>query len=152
MKGFPDLPPIWAAVFAALSILAAKLIPILSLDVLRFLAWPLIILGFGLIMWSAYFFLSKRTPIEPHHTPSSLIVEGPYRISRNPIYLGLFLGVLGVACWSAALTSVIVVFAFPFVIKARFILAEEAALKQQFGSQAEAYFASTGRWITGLSI
>lgn len=152
MKGFPDLPPIWAAVFAALSILAAKVLPIISFGFLQFLTWPLIVIGFGLIVWSAYFFLTKKTPIEPHHTPTSLIVEGPYTISRNPIYLGMFLGVLGVAVWSAALTSVLVVFAFPFVINSRFIRAEEAALKSQFGAEAEAYFASTGRWVKGLSI
>jgi protein-S-isoprenylcysteine O-methyltransferase Ste14 len=36
-----------------------------------------------------WWFWRKKTTIEPHHTPTALIVEGPYRLSRNPIYLAL---------------------------------------------------------------
>ena len=150
MKGFPDLPPIWAAFVALLAILAGRFEPIFSFRVPSWLAGLILITGFALVIWSAYFFWKKKTSIEPHHTPRALIVEGPYKISRNPIYLGMFLGVFAVALWSGALSGVLVVIIFPIIINARFIVAEENALRAQFGEAGETYLASTSRWIFGF--
>jgi len=150
MKGFPDLPPIWAAAIALLSILIGRIFPILSFAPPKWLACVMLCLGFGLVLWSAYFFWKKKTSIEPHHTPTTLIVEGPYQLSRNPIYLGMFLGLLGVGFWTGALSAVLMTVLFPFIINARFIASEEQALKDQFGADAESYLASTSRWIFGV--
>ena len=147
MKGFPDLPPIWAAFVAVLAIMAARFVPLLSFGAPRWLAGLLLLGGLGLILWSSYFFWKKKTSIEPHHTPSALIIEGPFRISRNPIYLGMSLGVFGVAIWAGSLASLVIAALFPVIINARFIRSEEAALRAQFGDEAEAYLAQTGRWF-----
>jgi len=150
MKGFPDLPPIWAAFVAFLAIFAAWFEPIISFGAPRWVSGLCLGAGFALVLWSAYFFWKNKTAIEPHHTPTTLIVEGPYRISRNPIYLGMFLGVFGVALWSGAVSALLVACIFPIIIRARFIRAEEEALKTQFGEAAEIYLASTSRWIFGI--
>lgn len=150
VRGFPDLPPIWAALVAVVAILASRLLPIFSFGGMRGLASLLVIGGFLLIVWSAYFFWKKRTTIEPHHTPKALIVEGPYRVSRNPIYLGMFLGILGVAFWAGTVIALLIALTFPFIIQVRFIRQEEAALREAFAEEAEAYFASTGRWVVWL--
>lgn len=150
MRGFPDLPPIWAALVALVALSISGVVPLVVFSASKVLVSLLVCFGFLLIIWSAYFFWKKRTTIEPHHTPTSLIVEGPYRLSRNPIYLGMFLGVLGVAIWSGGLSGLIVAFIFPFIITRRFIMPEEAALRTQFGHGADHYFASTSRWIFGL--
>ncbi len=147
MKGFPDLPPIWTLAVALLAIFLSRMLPILTVPTPATLSWALISLGFVLIIWSAIYFLLKKTSIEPHHTPQVLIVEGPYKVSRNPIYLGMFLGLLGVAFWTNTLIALLVVCIFPIVIAKRFINQEEAALRAQFHEAAEAYLSSTGRWF-----
>ena len=150
MTGFPDLPPIWAAATAVVAILAGKFVPILGFPTSKALSTVLVLLGFSLIICSAYYFFKKKTSIEPHHTPSSLIVEGPFRISRNPIYLGMLIGLLGLATWSGALSSLLLVFIFPLVINRRFIAQEEEVLRREFGDEADAYLNSTSRWIFGF--
>jgi len=147
MNRYPDIPPIWAAGIAALAILASKYFPVFAFSAPKIAIWGLLLLGFGLILWSAFFFWQKKTTIEPHHTPTTLIVEGPYKISRNPIYLGMFLGVLGVALWSGGLTGLILACLFPVIISRRFIAPEEQVLINEFGSEAEAYINKTARWF-----
>lgn len=150
MKGFPDLPPIWAFGVAMSSALIGRFLPILSFEVPKPLVLGLLGIGFALVLWSALFFWRKKTTIEPHHVPTALIVEGPYRLSRNPIYLGMFLAVIAVALWAGALSSLLVAALFPIIITTRFIKAEEAMLRGKFGNEAEAYLGSTGRWIAGI--
>ena len=91
MRGFPDLPPIWAFATAILAIFLSRRFPILEMRTPDAISWVLIAFGFIIIIWSALYFLRLKTPIEPHHTPKVLIADGPYKVSRNPIYLGMFL-------------------------------------------------------------
>lgn len=147
MNRYPDIPPIWAAGIAALAILASKYLPVFTFSAPRLAVWGLLLLGFGLILWSAFFFWKKETTIEPHHTPTNLIVEGPYKISRNPIYLGMFLGVFGVALWSGGLTGLFIACFFPVIVTRRFVAPEEQTLREQFGAEAENYISKTARWF-----
>jgi protein-S-isoprenylcysteine O-methyltransferase Ste14 len=144
VKGFPDLPPVWAAGAAAASWALARVAPLAT--------WPggagyvFMAAGLILIAWSALWFQRKRTPIMPHEEPRALIVEGPFRINRNPIYTGLVLIVAGFAVWLGALSGLLPALALPLVIHRRFVLKEEAALRRAFGAEAEAYFRATRRW------
>ncbi|NDV85564.1 isoprenylcysteine carboxylmethyltransferase family protein [Aurantimonas aggregata] len=144
----PDLPPVWAMATIAASVLAAWLVPIARFGS----AWStglgilLAVVGIAIMAWSALWFRRKKTEIMPRQTPTALIVEGPYRINRNPIYTGMALVVLGVAFWLGALSAVAIAMIYPFVITARFIRGEEAGLRQAFGFEAERYFARTRRW------
>ena len=147
MKKFPDLPPIWALAMAMLSWLLAGIFPVLLLPPLPLAATLVGAGGLTLILWSAFWFRRKQTSIEPHHTPTALIVEGPYRLSRNPIYLGMALILAGLALWFGAVSSWLPVLAFPVIITRRFIDREEAALRAAFGSEAEDYLTRTGRWL-----
>jgi protein-S-isoprenylcysteine O-methyltransferase Ste14 len=149
MKGFPDLPPIWFAGFCAAAWLLARELPL----VLAFgpLFWGigilLIVAGFGVIAWSALWFWRKRTTIEPHHDPSALITEGPYRYSRNPIYLAMVAMLTGFVLWLGALSTVLLPGLFIAVLTTRFILPEEERLIARFGLEARQYMQRTGRWI-----
>ncbi|MDY8110745.1 isoprenylcysteine carboxylmethyltransferase family protein [Fulvimarina sp. 2208YS6-2-32] len=145
---FPDLPPVWAAGFFAAEWIVADVLPIVAFGqpVTALLGAMLAVCGFAIAIWAAIWFGRKKTAIEPGETPKALIVEGPFRINRNPIYTGMALVLLGVAVWLGALSAVIVALGFPFVITARFIRDEEAALRKAFGQKAERYFAGTRRW------
>ncbi len=104
MKGFPDLPPIWLAGFALAAWILARYLPLVMAfgPVFWIVGLFLVFAGIGVIIWSALWFLRKKTTIEPHHNPSALIVEGPYRFSRNPIYLGLAAMLTGYVLWLGA--------------------------------------------------
>lgn len=148
MKGFPDLPPVWFVFFFGLNWALATLLPGSDLvPILETLSWGFIGLGLALILWSALWFWRRKTTIEPHHTPTALIVEGPYRVSRNPIYLGLVVILLGSVFGRGQLIGLILVPLFLWVLNMRFAIPEEEGLKAAFGAEAETYLKATRRWL-----
>ncbi|MFT6932720.1 MAG: protein-S-isoprenylcysteine O-methyltransferase Ste14 [Paracoccaceae bacterium] len=149
MKGFPDLPPIWLAGFLILAWLLARIFPIMFVfgPTLQTLGAVFSLIGLAMIGWSATWFMRKKTTIDPHETPEVLIVEGPYRFSRNPIYLGMVAILIGFVVWLGALSTVILPGIFISVISLRFIGPEEEALKLAFGADTERYLRATRRWL-----
>ena len=145
LKGFPDLPPIWAAGVWLAQQAAARWVPVARFDA-GWVGPALVALGLGMIVWSAVWFWRKRTPIEPHHAPTALIVEGPYRPNRNPIYTGLAAILLGTGLNVGALASVALAALFPLIVTRRFVRPEEDGLRAAFGAEADAYIARTRRW------
>lgn len=148
MKGFPDLPPLWLVLFLVLNWLVTNVIPgNEAAPVLVWTGWGLIALALAMIIWSAIWFWRKNTTIEPHHEPSRLIVEGPYRLSRNPIYLSLLIILLGSVIVRGQPVALFLVPIFFGILTRRFVMPEEAALKAAFGREAETYLARTRRWL-----
>lgn len=146
MRQFPDLPPVWALGCILLSAALTGLIPIGQIPLPDWLGILLILAGFALMLWTRTWFKRKATPMMPRETPSALIVEGPFRINRNPIYTGMVLVILGAAIWFGSLSGFLPVLAFPLIITARFIKDEEAGLRRVFGARAHNYFSKTRRW------
>lgn len=149
LKGFPDLPPVWLLGFMATAWTLDRGLPLVEAfgPVYRTAGGLLMLAALGLIGWSAWWFRRKKTTIEPHHTPTALIVEGPYRLSRNPIYLGLLVLLTGYVLRLGALSPVPLPFLFYIVLTRRFIEPEEAGLRRVFGAQAHAYLGRTRRWL-----
>lgn len=145
MRLSPDLPPIWTAALAALAWALARWVPILRFD-LDPLGRVVLWLGVALILWSAVWFAIKWTPIEPGHKPKALIVEGPYRLNRNPIYTGLVLVLAGYALGLGALSALLPVPVLPLILTRRFIRSEETALIDAFGAAGRDWIARTRRW------
>ncbi|MCF6305482.1 MAG: isoprenylcysteine carboxylmethyltransferase family protein [Rhodobacteraceae bacterium] len=146
MKDFPDIPPVWALAAAVSSWILAVFIPVFHVQIPILVSILTIGSGFAIAGWSAIWFLRKKTTIEPRHVPTSLIVEGPFRINRNPIYTGMALVLLGFAFWLGAISAIVPVLIFPVVITRRFIKDEEAQLGKVFGNAADEYFAKSRRW------
>lgn len=149
IKGFPDIPPIWMlGAWGAAAVLGWFVPePGWSLMGLRWLGLFWIFLACGLATWSAVYFRIKRTSIEPHDTPDALIAEGPFKITRNPIYLSMLIATAGWVLWLGAAVGVVAIAGLAWVLHRRFVLPEEARLRAVFGERAEAYFATTGRWL-----
>ncbi len=149
MKGFPDLPPLWLAAFMVAAWAMARYVPLLSVPSggLRGIGIFVAVTGCALVAWSAWWFWRKGTTIEPHHTPGTLIVEGPYRLSRNPIYLGLLLILSGQVIWLGALAPVVLLPVYFMILTTRFAKPEEENLVRTFGAEGQAYLAATRRWI-----
>jgi len=92
------------------------------------------------------FLLRGENP--PPHTPTKAVIEvGPYRFTRNPMYLGMVLILVGLAFFGRNLWMVLIAAPFAFVIHTYVILREEAYLTRKFGPVYEAYCARVRRWI-----
>jgi len=149
VKGFPDLPPIWWLGSIALIYLGHWLLPGLHVTwaLLWLVSWALLLLALAFLGWSAIWFWRKKTPIEPHHRPKTLIVEGPYRLSRNPIYLAMVMLTLSSALGHGSMIGLIAAAGLWWVLDRRFARPEEALLRDTFGAEAEEYIHETKRWL-----
>jgi len=149
MKNFPDIPPIWWAGSIAVIYLGQWVLPSVHIEAtaLSAVSRLLFIFALGVLGWSAWWFYIKKTPIEPHHTPKALIVEGPYRLTRNPIYLALVVVTLSSALGRGSIIGLCATAALWWVLDRRFAAPEEALLRKQFGAKAESYLSKTKRWV-----
>ena len=86
------------------------------------------------------------TPLNPNKT-SALVITGLYRISRNPMYLGMLALLTGWALWLANPLAVLVLPIFVAYITWFQIRPEEAALTAKFGAEYEAYCRRVRRWL-----
>jgi protein-S-isoprenylcysteine O-methyltransferase Ste14 len=107
----------------------------------------LILVGVAVILWAARLFSKAGTTIKPFQEPSKLVVGGPYRWSRNPIYLGMVVILIGVGLVLGTLSSFVIVPLFIWLIRKRFILPEEAMLEKSFGFTYAEYKRLIRRWL-----
>ncbi len=148
MKGFPDLPPVWLVVFMALNWGIARAIPgNPGSRFFEYFSWGLIGFGLVIILWSATYFWTHDTTIEPHHTPNNLIAKGPYKLTRNPIYLAMVIILIGSVIANGQPLALLLVPFFIGLMTQRFIIPEEKALIDVFGPRAERYLKRTRRWL-----
>jgi protein-S-isoprenylcysteine O-methyltransferase Ste14 len=84
----------------------------------------------------------------PTNRPTTTIVEsGPYRFTRNPIYLGMFGGQIGLAIAFDTLWLLLALVPFALVIRYGVVAREEAYLERQFGDVYRGYRARVRRWL-----
>jgi protein-S-isoprenylcysteine O-methyltransferase Ste14 len=88
-----------------------------------------------------------QTTVKPFDESSSLVTRGVYQISRNPMYLGFALILVGIAVLLTSLSPYLVVVLFIYLIDRVFIQVEEKMLHGKFGDQWEAYSKRIHRWI-----
>ena len=127
-----NMPPVWLIGFMAAAWGLARLWAPLG----DMLLWPglgLVAVGIALIVWSALAFRRARTTIVPHQPPSALVEAGPYRFSRNPIYLADLVTLAGAALILGAPLALILLVPFREVLLRLFILPEEAVLERDLG-------------------
>ena len=86
-------------ILLVLSVLLNFIFPVLAFLSPPFTYFGFLIIGFGFVLalWSRSLFLKNSTTLQPSEEPTSLVTSGPFRISRNPIYLGMASILLGVA-------------------------------------------------------
>jgi protein-S-isoprenylcysteine O-methyltransferase Ste14 len=106
-------------------------------------------IGGGLLLGglTARLFWKHKTTIKPGETPSRMISEGPFRVSRNPIYVGMVLVLSGIALLLGSLTPWLVAPVFIALIARNVIPVEEAMLQETFGEEYQQYRTKVRRWI-----
>jgi len=113
----------------------------------RPVALALLTIGFSLRLWAAYQFYLHHMYIISFEPQSTLITTGPYRFSRNPLYLGGNVFVFfGASLWLRSPAAVaMTVLHLPLIDL--FIRGEERQLEQKFGDQWRAYKKRVRRWL-----
>ena len=107
----------------------------------------LIVIGVAIVLWAGFLFNRAKTGIVPFSPATYLVLGGPYLYTRNPMYVGMALALLGAAVFLASLAPLFVLPLFVLIINNRFILAEEAMLEEAFGEAYREYKARVRRWF-----
>jgi len=107
----------------------------------------IILLALGVNMYCAWQFHWRQTTIIPFRESSSLLTDGLYRYSRNPIYVSMVVVLVGFAIAWGSLSPWCVPPLFTVVITKRFIRVEEAMLAETFGEKYHDYCGRVRRWL-----
>ena len=107
----------------------------------------LVALGMALAAWGMLVFVRARTAIYPNRPASRVVRHGPYRFTRNPMYVGMTAAYAGVALalnlgWPFVLLPLVL-----FALVRLVIRREERYLAQAFGADYDAYRARVRRWL-----
>jgi protein-S-isoprenylcysteine O-methyltransferase Ste14 len=115
---------------------------------LRYVGFALLALGLPLVIWCWWGFITRgRGTPAPFDPPRNLVVTGPYRFVRNPMYLGAILLLLGeAALWRAPVLAGLAV-AFWLIAHVVVVSYEERALARSFGQSYADYRARVKRWL-----
>ncbi len=143
-------PPVWALAYVLLAAAISW-----KLDWPKMPGFPLPLLGIALAtvpwilpVWAVMVFRREGTEINPTSPINrKLIAFGPYRYTRNPMYLGLVVVTLGIAVLIGALPMFLAPIAVFATANWIHIPYEEVKMRRQFGSDYDDYVARVRRWV-----
>src|SRR5829696_8056164 len=122
-------------------------IPFLPRGVARALGWPFVGGGMALAAWFVRTMRGADTTIRIDKPVSSLVQNGPFRLSRNPGYVALTMIYAGIAVLRNALWAILLLPLVVYVIQREVIEREERYLERTFGEEYVNYKAQVCRWI-----
>lgn len=102
--------------------------------------------GFAIMSKVRDLFKKHNTTLEIKQS-SSMITEGVFAKSRNPMYIGMFLLLLGFGVCSTNVLSILACFVFVLLVNGLVIPQEEKLMKEAFGHEYDAYKSKVRRWI-----
>jgi protein-S-isoprenylcysteine O-methyltransferase Ste14 len=147
---FPWTP----VVYAAAVLLALALHRTHPLDIASDWHLPLQVLGVAcaaagvwLVLWGYAKLLRYRTALLSSSPTTHLVTSGPYRYTRNPVYLGYTLAMLGAGLFTGNLWMSVIAALTAAVTHAWIIRSEEKHLLARFGFEFECYCRRTRAWI-----
>lgn len=109
----------------------------------------ILFIGIIFILSAVIQFVNRKTtvnPTKPYKT-TSLVITGVYKITRNPMYLGMLLIIISFAFYKASIISLILIPFFIFYINKFQIEPEEFEMRKKFGKEYEDYCKKVDRWI-----
>ena len=147
--GVAFLPPQLLALVIILGFLARWIAP---LDILprtvSTIVGPIVTAAsFGLVFWAVYTMRIGGASIPTNEPTTTLVVRGPYRFSRNPIYLAMWLLQVGVGIWANNLWFFGLAALSVMLLWWGVISREERYLERKFGAQYSSYKARVRRWL-----
>ena len=143
------LPPVYLLVAITAMIVLHFLSPVRKVIVhpYNYLGMLLVLLGLVANIWSGIYFIKRKTTFMPFERSVQLVTDGPFRLSRNPMYVGMVVMLIGVAVLLGSVTPWVMVPAFAVLIDRWFIALEEQAMEETFGQEYLDYKSRVRPWI-----
>jgi protein-S-isoprenylcysteine O-methyltransferase Ste14 len=143
-------PPVaWLLAFAA-GVAADQLYPLRFVPASVPGAWvggAIFAIAFALAIWAIVTIRNAGTQVETYKPTTTIVANGPYRLTRNPIYLAMVLGLIGLAIAFDSLWIVVTLVPFYLVIRYGVVAREEAYLERKFGDVYRGYKSRVRRWL-----
>jgi len=143
------MPPTLLLGLLVVCIGLALALPTRSLD-----PWPFDLVGLAAILagivlnlWSDHQLKAAKTTVKPHERPSVLVSDGAFRLTRNPMYLGMTLILAGTAITLCSLIALICAVLFVLAVDRWFIPLEERNAAAAFGEAYVEYRQRVRRWV-----
>src|SRR6266508_3356198 len=142
-------PPILTLLHIIAAFLLARFIPLpFTVPIaIKYIGFALVVIGFLLGLCAVIAFRRARTTLDPYHPVSNLVTSGIYRFSRNPIYLGFLLMVIGIPLNVGTYWGLILAPIFVLLCNRLVIVREEAYLEKRFGEAYTNYKSRVRRWV-----
>ena len=149
MKSTKILPPTYLLIAMIAMLVLHFLFPVAWIVPPVWNLLGLVFLAAGVIMnlIADKAFHQAGTTVKPFEESSTLVTNGVFQASRNPMYLGFVLILTGTAILLRSLPPYMIIFAYAFLVDRRFIRVEEGMLAKKFGSSWEQYKSRTRRWF-----
>ncbi len=143
------VPDVYFILLLSLSILCHFLLPISTFIFYPYSIAGVILIGIGLNLTfrTNRLLAEHKTSLQTFETPNLLITSGSFRFSRNPIYLGMIILLLGAALLLTSLSSLLSPLLFFIILNYFIIPFEEKMLTKQFGEKYTAYKSKVRRWL-----
>jgi protein-S-isoprenylcysteine O-methyltransferase Ste14 len=97
--------------------------------------------------WSIGLFRRAHTSFLPIRSATTLVISGPYRVTRNPMYVGLAFLYVGLALWFDVVWALVLLLLVLVAIQYYVILREEEYLERKFGDEYRQYKTRVRRWL-----
>lgn len=139
------------ALFTLAMYALAKTLPSLFLSALWVKGFAVVFIGVGagMAVLGVLAFRKANTTVDPRvpQQSVSLVVSGIYRYSRNPMYLGFLLWLIGLACYLLSIAAFSLLPLFVWYMNRFQIKPEERFLQQKFGAEYLSYMRQVRRWL-----
>ncbi len=143
------VPPLVYLAGLAIGFLASLWLPIKFIpDLVGWTLGAILIIGGAALTSSALVkFRQAGTTVRPDRAAKTLVIAGPYKMTRNPMYLGLAFVYLGIAIAGQSLWAIILLPLVLIIIQRRAIEPEEEFLKRRFGADYISHMTKVRRWL-----
>jgi protein-S-isoprenylcysteine O-methyltransferase Ste14 len=136
-----------ATIVVGVAIDRAAPLPIVPTAIAAWLGGALVLVGLALSGLSVREFRKAKTTIQPNRPASTLVATGPFRYSRNPMYLALSIVQIGLGVWINSAWVLVLLVPALIWIRRSVIAREERHLRAKFGEAYLAYQARVRRWL-----
>jgi protein-S-isoprenylcysteine O-methyltransferase Ste14 len=143
------LPPQIAFIALVIGSLLHALLPISwrIIPAIPFVGILLLSIGAVLAIWAMAIFRNQRTPVYPTTTPTKLVTVGPFKFTRNPMYLGILFILIGLVFLLGSLPMLVAPVLFLLVMNLYYLPFEETKMEKLFGEAYDTYRKRVRRWL-----
>ena len=142
-------PPIIALICILINYLSTYLINPIKFPNIEIIGGLILLLGVVTAVLAILLFKKEKTtvnPMDPEET-TTLVTNGIFSITRNPMYLGLFLSISSTILFFGSWFGIIILMFFVWYINKFQIIPEEEAMEKLFGNKYSEYRQKVRRWI-----